>query len=117
MLINAGVTHPNVLWLDRLRESGRLVVPLTMATTPKLGIGVMIKIGREHHGLAAQIVTSLAIYSCTSGRDSQLEPLLKDAMTSGGLLRMKSVRRDVHEQLSTCLVHGATFCLNSVEVG
>jgi len=38
MLINAGVTHPNVLWLDRQRESGRLVVPLTMAATPKLGI-------------------------------------------------------------------------------
>jgi len=77
----------------------------------------MIKIVREHHGLSAQVVTSLAIYSCTSGRDSQLEPLLKDAITSGGLLRMKSVRRDVHEQLSTCLVHGATFCLSSVAVG
>jgi len=29
MLINAGVTHPHPLWLERLREGGRLVLPLT----------------------------------------------------------------------------------------
>ena len=27
MLINAGVTHPHALWLERLREGGRLVLP------------------------------------------------------------------------------------------
>ena len=27
MLINAGVTHPQALWLDRLREGGRMVMP------------------------------------------------------------------------------------------
>jgi protein-L-isoaspartate(D-aspartate) O-methyltransferase len=77
MFINAGVTHPNVLWLDRLLESGRLIVPLTMATTPKLGIGMMIKIVREHQGFSTQVVTSVAIYSSTSGRDPQIEPLLR----------------------------------------
>src|ERR1700683_4033645 len=34
MLINAGMIHPHLLWLDRLNEHGRLVVPLTMAATP-----------------------------------------------------------------------------------
>ena len=32
MLINAGVTHPHPLWLDRLREGGRLVLPITFST-------------------------------------------------------------------------------------
>jgi protein-L-isoaspartate(D-aspartate) O-methyltransferase len=63
MLINAGVTHPNPLWLDRLREGGRLVLPLTIATSPHLGIGVMAKIVHEGNGFSAQIVTSVAIYS------------------------------------------------------
>ncbi|MGH9433070.1 MAG: hypothetical protein ACRD3T_16180 [Terriglobia bacterium] len=31
MLINAGVTHPHPLWLTRLSEGGRIVVPLTSA--------------------------------------------------------------------------------------
>ena len=116
MLINAGVTHPLPLWLDRLREGGRLVVPLTMATTPRLGIGVMVKIVRERGGFSAQIVTSLAIYSCTSARDAQREPLLKAAMSGGALMKMKSVRRDAHEQSDTCVLHGADVCLSSADI-
>jgi protein-L-isoaspartate(D-aspartate) O-methyltransferase len=115
MLINAGVTHPHPLWLDRLREGGRLVVPLTMATTPKLGIGVMVKIVRDSGGFSAQIVTSLAIYSCTGARDPQREPLLKAAMASGALMKMKSVRRDAHEQSDTCVLHGSDVCLSGAE--
>jgi protein-L-isoaspartate(D-aspartate) O-methyltransferase len=117
MLINAGVTHPSPLWLDRLREGGRLVVPLTMGATPTVGIGVMTKITREHRGLSAQIVSSVGIYSCRNARDAQREPLLKAAMTSGALMKMKSVRRDAHEQADTCVIHGADVCLSSVEVG
>lgn len=117
MLINAGMTHPSPLWLDRLREGGRLVVPLTMSTTPTLGVGVMAKIIRERNGFSAQVVTSLAIYSCTSMRDAQREPLLRAAMTSGALMKMKSVRRDAHEQSDTCVVHAADVCLSSTEIG
>ncbi len=116
MLINAGVTHPRPLWLDRLREGGRLIVPLTMTTTATLGIGVMAKIIREGSGFSAQVVTPLAIYSGTGMRDAQREPLLKTALQSGALMRMKSVRRDAHEQSDTCVVHGADVCLSSAEI-
>jgi protein-L-isoaspartate O-methyltransferase len=30
IFINAGVTHPQPLWLDRLRTSGRLLIPITV---------------------------------------------------------------------------------------
>src|SRR5262249_43441661 len=43
MLINAGVTHPLRLWLDRLREGGRLLVPITVSMGPNLGKGVVVK--------------------------------------------------------------------------
>jgi len=117
MLINAGVTHPSPRWMDRLHDGGRLVVPLTFATTATLGVGVMAKIIREGSGFSAQVVTPLAIYSCTGMRDAQREPLLKAAMQSGALMRMKSVRRDAHEQSDTCVVHGSDVCLSSAEIG
>jgi hypothetical protein len=37
-------------------------------------------------------------------------------MKSGGLLKMKSVRRDAHESSDTCVVHGADVCLSSIEI-
>jgi protein-L-isoaspartate(D-aspartate) O-methyltransferase len=117
ILVNAGVTHPSPLLLDRLLEDARLVVPLTMAATPTLGLGVMTKIVRRPGGFSAEIVTSLAIYSGTTMRDPQLEPVLKAAISRGALMKMKSVRRDVHEQSDTCLIHGNDVCVSSAEIG
>jgi protein-L-isoaspartate(D-aspartate) O-methyltransferase len=115
LLINAGVTHPIPLWLDRLNEGGRLVVPLTISTTPTLGVGVMVKIVRKG-GFSAQIITQVAIYSCASARDAQREPQLRVALASGTLMKMKSVRRDAHEQTDTCVLHGADVCLSGTEI-
>jgi protein-L-isoaspartate(D-aspartate) O-methyltransferase len=116
MLINAGVTHPHPLWLDRLREpGGRLVVPITLAATPTLGQGIMTKIIRDHGSLSAQIVNFLAIFSCTSVRDPELELLMANALRTGALLKLKSVRRDPHEKIDTCVLHGREVCLSSAE--
>lgn len=116
MLINAGVTHPHRLWLERLREGGRLVLPITMAATPTLGQGPMVKITREQDGFSAQIVTFVSIFSCTSVRDPQLEPVLAKALTSRTLFKLKSVRLDAHEQADTCIVHGSDVCVSSAEL-
>src|SRR2546426_4130470 len=37
MLINAGVTHPHPAWLARLRDGGRMILPLTVAMGPQWG--------------------------------------------------------------------------------
>lgn len=116
MLVNAGVTHPAVMWLDRLSDGGRLVLPLTMAATPTIGLGVMLRMVRESGGFSVQILTQVAIYSCTSGRDQLREPQIRQAM-AGGLIGLKSVRRDVHEKSDTCLVHGPGVCLSSLAPG
>ena len=118
IFVNAGVTHPLPLWLDCLREGGRLVLPLTMSMAPgrAVGVGMMVQILRERGQFSVQIVTSVAIYSCTSARDPQREPLLRASMTSGNLLKMKSLRRDAHEQTDTCLVHGPEVCLSRAEL-
>jgi protein-L-isoaspartate(D-aspartate) O-methyltransferase len=114
MLINAGVTHLHPPWLDRQREGGRLVLPLTVAMGATLGKGVVAKITRERGAFDATLITFVAIYSCTSVRDPQLEPLLGKAIGTGALLKLKSVRRDPHEPAGTCLLHG-DVCLSSAE--
>lgn len=48
MLINAGVTHPQPIWLERLREGGRLFMPLTVAVSATIGNGIMLKFVRQY---------------------------------------------------------------------
>ncbi len=115
IFINAGVTHPHPLWLERLREGGRMILPLTIPMGPQIGKGVMTKIVRQSAGLSAKMVSFVAIYSCTSARDPQLEPLLAKAMTTGALFKMKSVRQDAHEPGETCIVHGQGVCISSAD--
>ncbi len=116
IFINAGVTHPHPQWLERLREGGRMILPLTIPMGLQIGKGVMTKIVRQTTGLSAQVVSFVAIYSCTSARDPQLEPLLTKAMTTGALFKMKSVRQDAHEAGDTCIVHGEAVCISAAEL-
>jgi protein-L-isoaspartate(D-aspartate) O-methyltransferase len=117
MLINAGVTHPHSLWLERLREGGRLVLPITFATSETLGAGLMTRIVRRSHGYSAHGVTPVGIYSCKSLRDPELEPLVRTALTSQALLRIQSLRLEEHQQQDTCLMHGKGVCFSSVALG
>lgn len=117
MLINAGVTHPRPLWLDRLSEGGRLVLPFTIATSATLGAGLMTSVLRVRDEFSAVGITPVGIYSCTSLRDPELETLLRKAFTTQSLLKVKSLRRDSHDEEATCLVHGRDICLSSAEVG
>ena len=116
MLINAGVTHPHELWLERLREGGRLVLPITTATSPTLGAGLMIRIVRQGDRFAAHGVTTVGIYSCIGMRDETMEPILRKAMASQEILKVKSLRLEPHEEEETCLVHGAVVCLSKAEI-
>lgn len=112
MLINAGVTHPAPLWLDRLREGGRLMTPITMATGATLGAGLMIKITCRNGSFSARMDSPVGIFSCTSLRDADLEPQIRKALTTQTLLKVKSLRRDAHDQRESCLVHGVGMCLS-----
>jgi protein-L-isoaspartate(D-aspartate) O-methyltransferase len=116
MLINAGVTHPHPLWLERLRDGGRLLLPLTMAISPAIGQGIMVRIVRQRGGFSARMVTPLGLYSCTSMRDPQLEAVIAKAFASRALFKVRSVRRDAHEPAETCLLHRGDVCISSAEL-
>ena len=91
------------------------MLPITMAATPTLGQGLMVKITRERGGFSAQIVSFVGIFSCTSVRDPQLEPLIAKAFASRTLFKLKSVRLDAHEPADTCILHGSGVCVSSAE--
>lgn len=115
ILVNCGVTHPQARWLDRLRDGGRLVVPLTIPMNPKIGQGVMMKITRSGDSYVPEFLTPLAIYSGGTLRDAALEPQLRKGYATGGLLKLKSVRRDSHEPGEDCVVHTNDVCLSLAE--
>jgi hypothetical protein len=73
----------------------------------------MTKILREPSGYSAAMVTPTSIFSGGSLRAPALEPLMKKALTTGGLLKLKSVRRDAHEPADTCALHAAEVCLST----
>ena len=116
MFINAGVTHPHPPWLARLSKGGRIVLPITVAMGEmRAGMGVMLRIERDQDFFAAQVVSDVGIYSCTSVRDPGLEPLIRKALATKALLKLKSVRLEPHAQTDTCILHGEDVCLSSVE--
>jgi len=104
------------MWLESLRDRGRLVAPFTMAINPTVGQGTMTKIVRQRTGFSAEMVSMVAIFSGGSLRDPGLEPQMLKALTTGRLLKLKSVRRDAHEQTESCAVHGREVCLSAAEL-
>ncbi|HZV88598.1 MAG TPA: methyltransferase domain-containing protein [Candidatus Binatus sp.] len=116
IFVNCGVTHPQTIWLESLRDDGCLVLPLTMAINPTIGQGIMTKIRRGPAGYSAEMVSPVAIFSGGSLRDAALEPLMGNPLRSGGLLKLKSVRRDAHEAAETCVIHASEVCLSTAEL-
>ena len=116
IFVNCGVTHPQSIWLDRLQDGGRLVVPFTMAINPALGQGIMTKVVRNGSGYSAEMVSPVAIFSGGNLRDPALEPLIAKTLRSGGLLKLKSIRRDAHEAAETCVLHAAEVCLSTADL-
>jgi protein-L-isoaspartate(D-aspartate) O-methyltransferase len=112
IFVNAGVTHPHPLWLDRLGDGGRLLVPLTFDVGGGIGKGVMMLIKRKGDRFAARFLTLVMIYSSTSMRDAELNGLIRKQLSSPKLFSVQSLRRDAHEADDTCWLHGKDFCFS-----
>ncbi len=74
-LINAGVTRLPAAWLDGLKPSGRLLLPLTFSADPaQMGVGFMLRVSRDGDGYRAQFTSGVAIYPCIGARDAESKP-------------------------------------------
>jgi protein-L-isoaspartate(D-aspartate) O-methyltransferase len=116
MLVNAGVTHPQAVWLDSLAPGGRLILPLTvsmpeMEATLGKGILVLLVHGADEV-LDAHVLNFVAIYSAIGLRDDAANAQLGQAMRRAPFPRLRRLRRDPHEAGPECWLHGAAFCLS-----
>jgi protein-L-isoaspartate(D-aspartate) O-methyltransferase len=116
IFVNAGITHPREVWLDRLRPGGRLLLPLTFATGSGAGKGATILVTREQNGYSARCCGFVMIYSCSSVRDLGLNQAILKLISGGSVFKVRSLRQDQHAAEESCLLHGESFCLSGADL-
>jgi protein-L-isoaspartate(D-aspartate) O-methyltransferase len=116
ILVNAGVTHPLDTWLDALTPGGRLLLPITfsMPAMGPIGKGTVVLLTRQGDTASfdARAVTFVAIYSAQNLRNESLNEAIGCALQANPFPRLKRLRRDVHEAVAECWLHGDAFCLS-----
>lgn len=90
ILVNAGATRPADIWLDRLSDGGRLILPLTTShgfgsLEPGLleRSGAVFRIERRGDDFAARRISAVAIFPCEGMRDPASEAALAAAFQKG----------------------------------
>lgn len=106
--VNAGATRPSALWLDKLKQGGRLIM---MLTTDK-GWGQILKVTRADTGYAAALIGRCGFIPCINARDPASEAALAAALDGGDLDAVKSLRREQHRADDSCWMHCDDFCLS-----
>jgi len=116
VLINAGVTHPLPVWLDALRDGGRVILPVTFTVDKmpaNIGKGGVFLISRRQEAYDARFLSPVAIYSAQSVRDAALNGRLPQAFSGIAFVKVRHLRRDVHEPGPSCWLHGTGVCLTT----
>jgi protein-L-isoaspartate(D-aspartate) O-methyltransferase len=76
VVVFAGSTHPAPLWLDRLAEGGRLMMPLTGANW----WGFILRAVRCGDAFEADSIGGVGIFPCVGGRDDASADRLQKAL-------------------------------------
>ena len=115
IIVNAGVTAPEPLWLDSLPEGGRLLVPLT----GREGWGHFLLVTRRGDRHEAEFVSRTGIIHCASGRGIDQASRLAAALGRPAPLgpkAVRSLRRDAHDRGPCCWLHEDGYCLSTLPV-
>lgn len=94
--VNAGATRPADAWLDRLKEGGRLVLPLTIDkgfTSVGVRGGAVFLVTRRGDEFLARWISPVAIYPCHGMRDAASERALAAAFSAGDPREVARLRR------------------------
>jgi protein-L-isoaspartate(D-aspartate) O-methyltransferase len=106
--VNAGATRPADIWLDRLKDGGRLVLPLTTrdgfsadaaAMRRRGGVFLIERAGTTYN---AHWISPVAIYPCAGMRDDASERALADAFANDGFMRVTRLYRDDDTPAERC---------------
>lgn len=111
--VNAGATRPADIWLERLKEGGRLILPLTAAGFPQGDVrhGAVFRIERHGADFLARRVSGVAIFPCEGARDEVSEKALAAAFDAGRAERVSRLYRRDDLPEEQCWVRGSGWCL------
>jgi protein-L-isoaspartate(D-aspartate) O-methyltransferase len=115
IIVNAGVTHLSLAWVDSLAENGRLLVPLTTGD----GMGAFLLItrhGGETRHYPARFAHWTGIIPCTGGRDPAAEARLRTALARSHFAAIRSLRRAPDQPDETCWLAGEGWWLSTAPV-
>jgi protein-L-isoaspartate(D-aspartate) O-methyltransferase len=106
--VNAGATRPVDLWLDRLKDGGRMILALTR---DKDAGGAFFLVERRGEGFRAKWLFSAGLFPCEGARDRESARALVAALKKGGWDRVTRLYRrgDVPEE--QCWLKGPDWCL------
>jgi protein-L-isoaspartate(D-aspartate) O-methyltransferase len=102
--VNAGASRPADLWLDALRDGGRMVLPLTVRYTTddrrEMTRGAIFLIERQAEGFSARCMSTTLIYPCAGARDDASEAALAAAFEKGNVAKVTRLYRadDIPEE-------------------
>jgi len=111
--MSAGATWPVDLWLDRLKNGGRMILALTKN---KDTAGAWFLIERRGDGFLAKGISAAGLFPCEGGRDAESKRALVAAPEKGGWERVTRLyrRADVPEQ--QCWLKGPDWCLPALRL-
>jgi protein-L-isoaspartate(D-aspartate) O-methyltransferase len=113
IFVNAGATLPAAIWLDRLSEGGRLILPMTASGFPNVDLqhGCVFRIERRGDEFSARRISGVGIFPCTGARDADSEAALAAAFAKGGAERVTRLYRHLDVREEECWVRGKNWCL------
>ena len=117
--MNAGATRPADIWLDRLNDRGRLILPLTSdngfgenpENVPIQRRGAVFRIERRGNEFLAKWISAIAIFPCEGARDAESERALIGALEKGGWDRVTRLYRCGNVPEEQCWLKGPDWCL------
>jgi protein-L-isoaspartate(D-aspartate) O-methyltransferase len=116
--VNAGATRPAGIWLDRLNNGGRLILPLTTdlgfthANWSNMHLrGAVFLVTRSGEEFHAQWISPVAIFPCEGMRDAESEKALAAAFESGEHKRVTRLYRTDEVPAELCWVRAPGWCL------
>jgi len=117
--VNAGATRPADIWLDRLKDGGRLILPLTSdkgfgenpENIPIQRRGAVFRIERHGVEYLAKWISAVAIFPCEGARDIESERALAAAFEKGGWERVTRLYRSGDLPDAQCWLKGPDWAL------
>jgi protein-L-isoaspartate(D-aspartate) O-methyltransferase len=116
--VNAGCTRPADSWLDRLKDGGRLILPMTSdqgfggkTAANFASAGAVFRIERRADDYFATWISAVAIFPCAGSRDEVSERALAKAFAKKGWDRVTRLYRHQKIPAKRCWVAGPGWCL------